>query len=59
MRNIKSPCIQQGTLLKGVCIGCYRTQDEIREWFIADDDRKTQILKDIECRKYWLTYANN
>jgi predicted Fe-S protein YdhL (DUF1289 family) len=35
-------------LVKGVCTGCGRTQDEIREWFIATDDRKIEILDRIK-----------
>jgi predicted Fe-S protein YdhL (DUF1289 family) len=41
---MSSPCIKLCRLVNGVCIGCKRTQDEIREWFYADDKRKLEIL---------------
>lgn len=31
-------------LLDGVCTSCFRTQDEIREWYYATDMRKQEIL---------------
>ncbi len=38
---IKSPCIEVCALDDhNVCIGCYRTADEIIDWFSASDDRK-------------------
>lgn len=27
------------------CIGCGRTTDEIREWYIADNKRKEEIIE--------------
>ena len=46
--NIPSPCIKVCTLIDNYCIGCGRHQDEIREWFIATDQRKIEILKRVE-----------
>jgi len=46
--SVESPCIQVCTLDDNmVCIGCYRTQDEIRDWIIATDERKLEILERI------------
>ncbi|EED36319.1 hypothetical protein NOR51B_2269 [Luminiphilus syltensis NOR5-1B] len=28
-----------------MCTGCYRTSDEIVDWFMADDTRKHEIIK--------------
>jgi uncharacterized protein len=43
---IQSPCIDickiDGT--SGLCIGCLRTRDEIREWKNAPDERRQQII---------------
>jgi hypothetical protein len=36
---------------EGVCLGCYRTGDEITDWFMADDDRKRDILEAAEQRR--------
>ena len=43
--EVESPCINVCILEDGYCIGCGRTQDEIGEWFYADDDRKLEILE--------------
>lgn len=40
-----SPCIGVCALdYLDVCQGCFRTGNEITEWFMADDDRKREIL---------------
>ena len=42
---VKSPCIEVCSLNDNdVCIGCYRTANEIIEWFSANDQRKREIL---------------
>lgn len=42
---VKSPCIEVCSLNdRDVCIGCYRTANEIIEWFTASDQRKRDIL---------------
>ena len=44
--NIPSPCISVCLLDNNdVCVGCYRTADEITEWMSCDDDAKMAILK--------------
>ena len=49
---IKSPCIEVCALDDhNVCIGCYRTADEIIDWFIASDDRKRDILDALKRRR--------
>jgi len=48
--NVPSPCVKICTIEEMYCIGCGRHQDEIREWFIATDDRKIEILTLIEER---------
>ena len=38
---VKSPCIEVCSLnSEDVCIGCYRTANEIIEWFSAPNERK-------------------
>jgi predicted Fe-S protein YdhL (DUF1289 family) len=34
-----------------VCLGCYRTGDEITDWFIADNERKREILRASDARR--------
>ena len=43
--DIKSPCVKICTLEDGVCIGCGRTQDEIREWVIMTDNQREKIME--------------
>lgn len=50
MFDLSSPCIKMCRLLNGVCTGCNRTQDEIREWFYANRKRKQQILDRIDMK---------
>jgi len=50
--SVPSPCISICALDEnGVCMGCYRTGDEITDWFIADDDKKREILRECEARR--------
>ena len=48
---MKSPCIKVCTLEDGICIGCFRTQDVIREWIIYTDEQKRVVLEKLEERK--------
>ena len=49
MNKIVSPCIDK-CFTDGVkCPSCGRTNDEVQEWFYADEERKKEILK--ECAK--------
>ncbi|MES2767298.1 MAG: DUF1289 domain-containing protein [Bacteroidota bacterium] len=50
---VESPCINICYMdeAQNVCIGCYRTLDEIARWGAASDVVKKQILKAIEVRK--------
>ena len=49
---VKSPCIEVCSLNdQDVCIGCYRTADEIIEWFSAHDERKKEILAAVGDRR--------
>ena len=45
--SVESPCIQVCTLSDNVCLGCYRTGEEVREWLRATDERKIEILERI------------
>lgn len=48
--DIPSPCIKVCKIENNVCQGCHRTMDEIREWFVATNDRKKGILNSVEER---------
>jgi len=50
--NVPSPCISvcRMSKLTGLCEGCYRTIDEIRQWSRADDQAKRALWLHIEQR---------
>ena len=45
---METPCVKICKLIDSICIGCYRTQDEIREWTIYTDERRNEIIKEIQ-----------
>ena len=50
--TVKSPCIEVCSLSDhDVCVGCYRTANEIIEWFSANDQRKREILAAVSERR--------
>lgn len=43
--EVRSPCVSICVLNPDdVCVGCYRTGEEITEWFMVDDSKKREIL---------------
>ena len=48
--DVKSPCVKICTLEEGVCIGCGRTQDEIRDWVIMTDIQREEIMERLKTR---------
>ena len=51
--SIPSPCIAVCQIddANGLCLGCRRSIDEIREWPILSAEDKRRILRSIEERK--------
>jgi len=48
----RSPCISVCALdQEGICIGCYRSADEITEWMMASVEEKHAILERAEQRR--------
>ena len=52
-RAIPSPCISVCQLddASGLCIGCLRNVDEIRDWPILSAEEKQSVLAEIEARR--------
>ena len=49
---IESPCVRLCTLdHDNVCVGCYRSIDEICAWGNASDDERRAILRAVELRR--------
>ncbi len=47
-----SPCIRQCCLdEQDICVGCYRTLDEIVRWSACSDEQKIEIKKQCKHRK--------
>jgi len=51
--SVPSPCVMICTLddESGLCDGCYRAMDEIREWMILSREEKLAVLEKVEQRK--------
>ncbi len=50
--RVKSPCVAVCALDEDdICLGCYRTADEITDWFMASDDDKRAIVRRSEERR--------
>ncbi len=48
----QSPCISVCALDENdICMGCYRSADEITDWFIASDEEKLRILERVRQRR--------
>ena len=48
---VKSPCVAVCALDENdVCIGCYRTGDEIMHWGTMDNNEKIKVLENVSER---------
>ncbi len=60
-RELASPCVSVCLLdEKDICLGCYRSAEEITDWFMADPQEKQEILDRARDRRLadnnvWLT----
>ena len=44
-RRVGSPCVSVCMLdLDDVCTGCFRTAQEITDWFAMDDDTRREVI---------------
>lgn len=50
--NVPSPCVSVCRMSEqtGLCLGCWRTIDEIRAWSTSDDATRRQLWTTIEQR---------
>jgi len=52
LSTIEKPCIRQCCLDDNdVCVGCFRTFDDMRLWHKASIEEKEKMLKDAQKRK--------
>ena len=48
----QSPCVRNCCLDDDlVCLGCFRTIEEIKDWSIVDDQQRRLILQNAQRRK--------
>ena len=48
----RSPCISVCLLdEENICVGCYRSADEITDWFMADSESRREILQRARARR--------
>ena len=57
--HVPSPCISVCSLIEParVCIGCFRTLDEIAEWSVMDAAAKRRVLALLPARRVALGFA--
>jgi len=50
---LKTPCIKvcQMDPVRGVCIGCCRTLDEIARWGAMNDSERSRVLEELPERR--------
>ncbi|WP_031435126.1 DUF1289 domain-containing protein [Methylomarinum vadi] len=52
LETIESPCIGQCCLNEqDICLGCYRSLEEITSWTLVDNDTRRQYLQNVAERK--------
>jgi predicted Fe-S protein YdhL (DUF1289 family) len=45
-KPVPSPCVSVCALNDNdICIGCYRSADEIRQWTVFDNQQKRQVIQ--------------
>ncbi|MEM6985158.1 MAG: DUF1289 domain-containing protein [Pseudomonadota bacterium] len=50
--SVPSPCVAVCQLDKdAICIGCQRSQDEIRDWIILSREEKLAVLERVALRR--------
>ncbi len=50
-KGVKSPCIDVCITREGVCIGCYRTLEEMASWASYTEEQKARVLENIKQRR--------
>jgi predicted Fe-S protein YdhL (DUF1289 family) len=59
--SVPSPCVSVCAVLESarVCIGCFRTLDEIAEWSLLDAAGKRAVLAALPARRAALGFADD
>jgi len=52
MDRIESPCVRNCCLNEAdICTGCLRSLDEIKEWGVASEEVKKEVIERIKSQK--------
>lgn len=58
-QRVDSPCVGNCCLDDAdVCLGCYRTLEEIKSWGMVDDEARINILNNISQRAKFKVYSD-
>jgi len=49
--SVKSPCVGICTIDNDICIGCFRSIQEITEWIYSTEEHKQQIIENVTQRR--------
>lgn len=50
--SVQSPCVRDCCLGDdAICVGCFRSVEEIKEWGLVDDERRRSILENARQRR--------
>jgi predicted Fe-S protein YdhL (DUF1289 family) len=49
--TVPSPCIKVCRIDDGLCVGCKRTLDEIRDWMILSDYEQRKLIYELKWRQ--------
>ena len=48
---MKSPCVKICKLIDSVCVGCYRTSDEITNWTKYTEEQREGVIREIQSNR--------
>ncbi|HBA67101.1 MAG: DUF1289 domain-containing protein [Gammaproteobacteria bacterium HGW-Gammaproteobacteria-10] len=58
-KRVDSPCVGNCCLDDyDVCLGCYRTLEEIKSWGVVDDEARINILNNVSQRAKQKAYSD-
>jgi len=58
-RPVVTPCVKVCIVdgPTGLCLGCYRTLQEIGGWSALTDERRAEIMAELASRRSWIDPA--
>ena len=50
LQPIVSPCLNVCKIKNNICVGCFRTLEEISVWGSVSDEKRTEIMESLKKR---------